>query len=208
MHGWGFDRSIWQGIAARLPEHELHTADRGYFGEQSCVAADEPFVALGHSLGALLLIEAGGPSCRGIIAINGFDRFIASADDPAAGVPGRMLERMIARLAVTPEPVVSDFRARCGAPPASAVPNVARLAADLVLLRDTDVTGSLAGGHRPILSLHGATDWLLSTGHREAAFRNAPCVQRETHPGAGHDLPWARPGWCADRIRGFVSALA
>jgi pimeloyl-[acyl-carrier protein] methyl ester esterase len=209
LHGWGFDGSVWRAIAARLPEHDLRTADRGYFGNPIPLDETEPFVAIGHSLGALLLLLDGyAPLCRGLVAINGFDRFVASANHPGIGAARRPLDRMIARLRTAPAAVVSEFRARCGAAAIKSEIETAALERDLLLLRDADGTAASAAWHAPILSLQGGADWLLSTGHRAQVFALAEHVERSTHPSAGHGLPWAEPDWCADHIRRFARDLA
>src|SRR3546814_9254291 len=81
-------------------------SDLGYFGERRQFGGDErPFVAVGHSLGALLWLKALPPNCAGLVAINGFYRFAGEPGDPTA-VPRRMVERMIARFRERPAQVL------------------------------------------------------------------------------------------------------
>lgn len=197
LHGWGYDAAIWDGVRAALPEFSAVAWDRGYFGPASALAIDGPVLAIGHSLGALLLAEAETPHCIGLIAINGFDRF--TGDD---AVQPRVMERMRKRFAEAPAEVLRDFRARIGSEAPTATIDAAMLAADLARLAEVDARDV---ARPPTLVLHGAADPLLPPPMRGAVFANAV---RESFPGAGHLLPLTHAGWCADRIRAFAETLA
>jgi len=192
LHGWGLDASLWDGVRAALPDHETVAMDRGYFGPPMNDRPPGPFVAVGHSLGAMLL--AGTSGLAGLIAVNGFDRFTGGD-----AVPPRVVERMRTRFAEAPAEVLGDFRARIGAgeAPDHIEPDI--LAADLDLL---------AAPHpqpcerRDVLVLHGGADPLLPASMREAVFAGAP---RETLAEAGHLLPLTHPSWVAERIRAFAA---
>src|SRR3546814_3936308 len=83
LHGWGFDAALWDSMRATLGGD---ASDLGYFGERRQFGDDErPFVAVGHSLGALLWLKALPPNCAGLVAINGFDRFAGEPGDPKIG---------------------------------------------------------------------------------------------------------------------------
>jgi pimeloyl-[acyl-carrier protein] methyl ester esterase len=192
LHGWGLDASLWDGVRAALPEFDAIVWDRGYFGRPSAPQPEGPVLAIGHSLGALLLTD--GSDAIGLIAINGFDRF--TGED---AVPPRIIERMRRRFAEAPHEVLADFRARIGAGPAPERIDEASLAADLALLGDTD---RRAVKRPPTLVLHGGADPLLPPTMRETVFADAP---RETLDGAGHLLPLTHPTWCAERIRALLS---
>ncbi|MET0269823.1 MAG: alpha/beta fold hydrolase [Sphingomonas sp.] len=185
LHGWGFDASLWNGIVAALPGRRTVRWDRGYFAApmQADVA---PVLAVGHSLGALLL-AAWLPPHVPLVAINGFDRF--AGDD---AVPPRLLDRMRARLTRSPQGVLDDFRARCGASPAPPIADAAALSADL----DRLATMAAPANGRRMLLLNGADDPILPRAMRAATFAGA---MRETAAG-GHLLPVTHPGWCAERI--------
>jgi len=197
LHGWGFDASIWEPLRAVLPEFEAVIWDRGYFGAPAMSEVEGPVLAIGHSLGALLLAQTRPAHAIGLVAINGFDRF-AGPD----GVPERVVARMRRRFAEAPAEVLADFRIRCGAetttPPFDAEP----LAADLALLAEADARAAL---RPPTLVLHGAEDPILPSSMRATVFAGAV---RETFPEAGHLLPLTHAGWCASRIRAFAEALA
>lgn len=180
-------------------------ADRGYFG-----TAVEPSVeaacAVGHSLGGLHLLQALPRGCRGVVIINGFDRFAAMDGRP--GVPSRIIDRMLTRFAQHPLEVVTDFRARCGAPPPPETLNAARLGADLRLLRYADARTASAALALPVLLLQGGQDPILPAELRENSFAETGNVRRETLPDGGHLLPLSHPRWCAERIRAFAEGLA
>ena len=231
LHGWGLDASLWDGVRAALPEFETVAWDRGSFGPPSAETVEEPVIAVGHSLGAMLL--AGMEGVAGLIAVNGFDRF--TGED---AVPPRVVERMRRRFAEAPREVLGDFRARIGAGPAPDRIEPETLAADLAILGNPPPKGEgdrpkggggvlqgkagfssaagsplhhslrerspspCRGGFCRILVLHGSADPLLPAPMRETAFASAP---RETLAGAGHLLPLTHPAWVAERIRAFAA---
>jgi pimeloyl-[acyl-carrier protein] methyl ester esterase len=191
LHGWGLDASLWDGVRAALPEFETIVWDRGYFDAPSAPHPAGPVLAIGHSLGALLLADL--PGSTGLIAINGFDRFAGEG-----AVAPRIVERMRRRFAETPREVLADFRTRIGADSVPASLDEERLAADLALLAEADARACV----RPsTLVLHGEADPLLPPAMRETVFAGA---SRETLAGAGHLLPLAHPAWCAEHIRAFA----
>jgi pimeloyl-[acyl-carrier protein] methyl ester esterase len=191
LHGWGFDASLWDAMRAELREFETLALDRGYFGQVADALPEGPFLAVGHSLGSLLLALDPPPGCMGLVAINGFDRFTGPER-----VPARVVARMQAQFGVKPGDVLQDFRKRVGATAASAHFDAERLSDDLDVLAATDASLRCAG--RRVTALHGGADPLLPPAMREAVFPGAP---RFTHPDAGHLLPLTHPQWCADQIR-------
>jgi pimeloyl-[acyl-carrier protein] methyl ester esterase len=192
LHGWGLDASLWNAVRAALPEHETVALDRGYFGAPMVDVPSEPFIAIGHSLGALLLADM--PHAIGLVAVNGFDRFIGEG-----AVAPRIVDRMRKRFVQAPADVLADFRARIGASPAPESLDSERLGADLDLLAETDRRDAA----RPrTLVLHGGADPLLPAAMRETVFAGAP---RETVAGGGHLLPLTHPAWVADHIRAFAA---
>ncbi|MBA2933121.1 alpha/beta fold hydrolase [Sphingomonas sp. CGMCC 1.13654] len=190
LHGWGLDASLWDGVRAALPEFETVVWDRGYFAHPIADPVEGPVLAIGHSLGAMLLA---GRFDR-LVAVNGFDRFAGND-----AVPPRVVERMRTRFAENPVAVLADFRARIGAPPAANDLEPEALAADLAILAE-----GYARDARPphTLVLHGGADPLLPASMREIVFAGAP---RETLAEGGHLLPLTRPDWVADHIRAFAA---
>ncbi len=206
VHGWGFDASFWHPVIAHLPELDCRTEDRGYFGAPDKTAPDGPHIVVAHSFGAMRMLAAPPDDCRGMLAINGFDRF--ATREGAPGVRIRVLDRMIARLASDPAAVVRDFRTRCGTDAPFGQPDVPRLKADLETLRDADCTGANANWAVPLISLHGANDPLLPAAMRETAFSACPDLTRDTIQDGGHLLPMTHRAYCAAAIANLVERAA
>lgn len=198
-HGWGYDASFWAPLAAVLGP--LAADDRGYYGEPRPDPAqpDEPHVLIGHSFGAMRMLAEAGPGCRGLVAINGFDRFVAGDDVP--GVAPRVLERMARRCATDSAGTVVDFRVRCGDAAPLPGPPTDRLAKDLAQLGKDRIS---EWPHLPLLRLDGMADPLLLVAHRAACFGGAPARDLA---GGGHLLPLTHPGWCAAVVAEFVAQL-
>ncbi len=203
MHGWGFDASIWSGVVRHLDGFECRLADRGYFGSPVAVESDGPCLVVGHSMGAMHWLADLPDRCRGMVAVNGFDRFVEG--DGFSGAARRPLDRMIARLPQSPAQVLADFRRRCGADPAAGAPELAPLLTDLELLRDGDLRD--ATDCLSVLSLQGANDPLLPEAMRGAVFARAR-VTRMTCENAGHLLPLEAPEWTAKAIAEFARVAA
>ncbi|MDH7640771.1 alpha/beta fold hydrolase [Sphingomonas oryzagri] len=215
LHGWGLDANLWDGVRAALPEFETVAWDRGYFGAASADPVAGPVVAVGHSLGAMLLA---GRFDR-LVAVNGFDRFTGEN-----AVPPRVVERMRKRFGEAPREVLADFRARIGAETPPERIDAASLAADLETLASnnarhceerSDEAIHMRGarsdgllryarndGERDVLILQGGADPLLPAAMRASTFAGA---RRETLAEGGHLLPLTHPQWVADHLRAFAA---
>lgn len=191
LHGWGFDASLWDTLTDALSSHRVIRWDRGYFGASETPAIEGPVLGIGHSLGSMLLADA-LPAETPLIAINGFDHFTGPD-----GVASRVVERMQGRFAESPADVLTEFRARCGAPPTASARNDERLADDLSLL----ATHRTAPAPRRVLSLQGGMDPILPICLRDTVF---PGAARATCEEAGHLLPVTHAAWCAARIEDFL----
>ena len=205
MHGWAFDRTLWQGVTAQLPEFDCRLADRGYFGAASMRDCPDQMIVVAHSLGTMHVLAAPPPHCRGLVAINGFDRFSAGEGFP--GVPLRVLDRMNARLAASPDAVVREFRQRCGTDAPAGPLAIAGLQQDLALLRDGDCRADAARWNAPIVLLEAEDDPILTPALRAAVFASAPRLHRVRQPTGGHLLPVTEPAACAAAIRELVDLL-
>jgi len=205
LHGWGFDARFWDPLADLLSDFPQLRDDAGYFGRPVTPAPDGPCVAVSHSFGTMRLLAAPPAQLRGLVAINGFDRF---TDAPAfPGIARRVVDRMVSAMAQEPETVLADFRIRCGDDRDFGIPDANRLQAALVDLRDRDLRESAAAMTVPVLSLQGAEDPILGMMLRESVFAAATRVMRRTHPHGGHLLPVQDPQWCAEAIRSFARTL-
>ncbi len=211
VHGWGFEPGFWQGLRNALPEHECGAIDLGYYGPPAGPAfpPDRPLIAVGHSLGVLWLLKTRPFAWRGLVSINGFERFVED-DNFKPAVPLRVIDRMIRRLAADPAGVVEEFRHRCGASgplPDGPVPDALLLG--LSWLRDWDARQDENGPNaEPILALSGGHDPILPAGMDEHSFACFPDLRRARLENGGHLLPVTDPEWCAGRIRAFLAEIA
>lgn len=191
VHGWGFDPSIWGGLRrvfAAWPSVEI---DLGYFGKPMLELPEGPVLGIGHSFGAMWLLRNPPAGLRGLVAINGFDRFATQQ---------RVMDRMVSRFGTSPHEVLSKFRERCGADAPPQDIDAERLGRDLAILRDEEERETARALGVPILSLQGSEDPILTTVSVKGAFWGVPDVKRKILSGEGHLLPLTAPDWCADLI--------
>jgi pimeloyl-[acyl-carrier protein] methyl ester esterase len=202
VHGWGFDAAIWDRLVALLPECSSERTDRGYFGAPYEPPFARSFIAVTHSFGSMRMLCDPPAGCRGLVAINGFDRFVAGSD--WEGVSARVLDRMIARFGKGAPAVLLEFRRRCGCAEPFKLADLDRLQEDLLSLRDLDGREHATRFPFPILSLQGEADPILPAGLRDACFGSALSVSRASSPDGGHILPLTDADFCAEQIRLFA----
>lgn len=232
VHGWAFDASVWTPLRAELGDWPHEVADAGYFGAAQSPAtaigrvidpvvghvadpaigrvmdpATGPVIAIGHSMGVLRLLRDLPSHCVGLVSINGFPRF-GAAPDFDAGVPRRMLDRMLKRLSTDPTAVLQDFRERCGDASAFGEPRLQPLARDLEALRDEDQRHALAALPVPLLILAGLDDPIVPAAMTQAAFGGRLGDERHDLEHGGHLLPVSAAPWCARHIAGFIDRLS
>ena len=207
-HGWGFDAGFWDGLRARLPGEDVAVLDWGYFGAPLLPppSPGRPLIAVGHSYGAMLLLQLSAVKWAGFVAVNGFARFSQADDYP--GARRRVIDQMLKRFDEAPAAVLADFRARCGAaePPPPGL-DVQRLRAGLVALRDDDARDAAAALACPALLLAGDADPIVSpetTRASAACFRHATV---EWLAGGGHLSPRLAPDWCVGHLTAFAARL-
>lgn len=206
FHGWGFDSGIWDRVSRLLGDWPALYFDRGYFGAPGAPVADGPCIAVTHSFGTMLALRDPPAHCAGILAINGFDRFVAAPGSP--GVPGRIVERMTARFDEEPEAVLHEFRRRCGWESPFTLRSAQVLGEDLRRLATMDCTAISTRTELPILSLQGSADPILPEAMRAAVFAKTRGIQRATIAKGGHLLPLTEPEACARAIRDFAEVIA
>ena len=207
VHGWAFDATVWTPLRAELGDWPHAVADAGYFGAaQSPATATGPVIAIGHSMGVLRLLRDLPSTCVGLVSINGFPRF-GAAPDFDAGVPRRMLDRMLKRLSTDPTAVLQDFRERCGEASAFGAPRLEPLARDLEALRDEDQRHALAALPVPLLILAGQDDPIVPAAMTQAAFGGSAGDERHDLEHGGHLLPASAAPWCARHIAGFIDRV-
>jgi len=205
LHGWAFDRTVWGDVIGFLPGVECRVADRGYFGNPCALDAPGDTLVVAHSLGAMQALANLPAHCRGMVAINGFERFSAATDWP--GIAPRVLQRMLARLDEDPASVVNEFRMRCGTVAQDGPADLAALRADLTMLRDGDTRAAAAAWRLPLITLEADDDPIVPQSLRDAAFAAVPGRVRLRRATGGHLLPLADPATCAATIRDALDAL-
>lgn len=157
-------------------------------------------------MGVLRLLRGLPPACAGLVSINGFPRFGAGPDFDA-GVPRRMLDRMLKRFSAEPSAVLQDFRQRCGDATAIGAPRLEPLAQDLEALRDEDQRSALAALPVPLLILTGQDDPIVPAPMTQAAFDGRLDDERHEREQGGHLLPVSDAPWCARHIAEFITRL-
>ena len=205
VHGWGFGPEFWAPVVARLPGRAISVADLGFYGQEGDMAVEPlrafcqgggPVLAVGHSLGFLLLAtQVELPKGSFLAGINAFGRF-AAGPDFSAGVAPRLLARMMRGLEQTPLRVVNDFRARCGASslPEQTALNAPALASGLTLLCEGEARATLADMAGRMAVLAGENDPVVPKAMTVASLpKFVACRWSE----GGHLLPQTAPETCA-----------
>ncbi len=77
VHGWGFNARIWAELVPHLGGADITLVDLGFVtgGPKGQEAWPEDAIAVGHSLGVLWLLKQEAHRFKGLVSIQGFDRF-------------------------------------------------------------------------------------------------------------------------------------
>ncbi|RBM05430.1 alpha/beta fold hydrolase [Novacetimonas cocois] len=198
MHGWAFGPEIWTPIQRQLTGRACINLDFGYFSNERHVELpDGPFIAIGHSLGALWLLDQAPEQCRGMVLLNGFARFAAAADFPE-GVAPRILTRMMRALKSAPHATVEDFRRRAGTDlPLPGTPQPERLAAGLQQLQDLDARQAICPPRFPLCCLAGTLDPIAPPGLTQGSLAQGTSIDWVE---GGHLLPLTHVPACLHTI--------
>ncbi|GBQ11686.1 alpha/beta fold hydrolase [Swaminathania salitolerans] len=221
LHGWSYDSGVWASVREALPDPDgavfldlghtdLAHTDPSQTNPSHMDAPcpdripDEPFLAVGHSAGALWFLNRAAPQCRGVVAINGFSRF-CKAPDFENGIEPRLVERMIRQLDSDPAATVRRFRKSIMCP-LFPLPEPApdALRAGLQGLLEHDGRPAARSLGRRLVSVEGEEDPLLCAAMRDEAF---PEADRRILPG-GHLLPLTDPESCARIIRDTLDRVS
>ena len=206
IHGWGLTPAFWDGLAAKLTEFPQYRVDGGFFGNAAEMPAIDfsNAVLIGHSLGFLRGVQL-STHWAGLVAINGFARFVA-APDRIGCTSGAVLRDLRRRLAADPLATLAEFHRYIGAQPPAGMPQEDALRDGLDDLRDGDIGMALAGVTAPSLVLAGRTDPLVPVA-ASADLAGGGGGALHWHESGGHVLPQADPVWCADHIRRLLATL-
>ncbi len=208
VHGWAFDPSFWDTIRAALGPIQSRCLDFGFFGPRPAMDLPQvPYVAVGHSLGALWLLRHHGPLCRGLVLINGFSRFGSATDFPR-GIPRRVIERMRAGLLREPEGLLHSFRLRAGID-TPLPPHIERdrLEQGLQALMDMDCRNDLKQATCPVHVIAGTEDAIAPPTLTRACFTPGSGVDTPQWLDGGHLLPLTHATTCARAITGMTRRI-
>jgi pimeloyl-[acyl-carrier protein] methyl ester esterase len=205
VHGWGFNAAIWREMIRLMRISEVSLVDFGFIAGRPKAANTWPSnaIAVGHSLGVLWLLhragEAGSAPFRGLVSIQGFDRFCPPI--PPARVAG--MRRGLRRDAGQ---TLEAFWRECGtepfAPPESL--NVERLDEGLGWLMDWDARGARASHACPTLTLAARDDAIVPEAMSSAIWGEDNIYWSQS---GGHVLPLRQPEWCAGHVLDFAYAV-
>jgi pimeloyl-[acyl-carrier protein] methyl ester esterase len=205
VHGWGFNAAIWRDLTRYMRTSEVSYVDLGFVagGPKAAITWPSDAIAVGHSLGVLWLLhragEEGRPPFRGLVSIQGFDRFCPH-------IPPSRVAGMRRDLHRDPSQTLEAFWRGCGTEPFASPEalNVARLDEGLGWLMDWDETKARAELACPTLALAARDDAVVPAAMSEAIWRSDTILWSDT---GGHVLPLQHPEWCANHVLDFAHAL-
>lgn len=201
VHGWGFHAGIWASLIERLPDAKVTLIDLGFVagGPEGSPDWPEDAIAVGHSLGVLWLLKEAGARFKGLVSIQGFDRFCPH-------VPLSRVSALKRGLARDPGGTLQAFWHSCGAPdfaePASL--NTGRLDEGLNWLMHWDARAARESLECPTLILAAEDDPIVPPAMSEAVWGKENIVWS---PDGGHVLPLRHPRWCAHHVAEFAHSL-
>ena len=202
QHGWGFGAWCWDRWRDALPAgFVLRCPDRGYFGPAVVVAA-WPRIVLAHSLGLHLLSPQLCAAAELIVVISGFHSFHSSCARQAR-CSRRTVGQMLARLEREPAALLTDFYARCDAPPDSRWPgaiDVGSLCRDLQLLQESVLELTVIPAAAQVLILHGSRDRVVPVERAEELNELLSNSELAIVAEAGHALPLTHTRACWERV--------
>ncbi|WP_135078222.1 alpha/beta hydrolase [Terasakiella sp. SH-1] len=199
VHGWGFDPSFWEGVTMFLPTFDKEFVDLGFKGEENPVI-DPNAVYVTHSMGLPWALEH-VPSCKGLIAINGFTKFCADENWPD-GVAPRMLQRMISQFDKMPEKVWTDFMKNCGDlfPVYSDAFHTQELSEGLKYLSQCDVRQAFESFDGKFMAIASETDRIIPEKLTSTSFGEEVIWYKE----GNHLLPLFESQAIAEDILAFL----
>jgi len=206
VHGWGFNASIWAPLITELGDAATTVVDLGFVeggeGAKGSGKLDwtDDAIAVGHSLGVLWLLKQERARFRGLVSIQGFDRYCPHV--PKSRVVA--LQRGIDR---DPAGTMDAFWRSCGAPdfaPTSAL-NPDRLREGLDWLIQWNAEDARKSLRCPVLSLATRDDVIVPPAMTETIWGREKVVWQ---PEGGHALPIRFPEWCATHVVEFANSVS
>ncbi|MGH6866388.1 MAG: alpha/beta fold hydrolase [Methyloceanibacter sp.] len=201
VHGWGFHAGIWADFVPHLSGAEITFVDLGFVAGgpkgQSEWPADA--IAVGHSLGALWLLQNHPSRFKALVSIQGFDCFCCHVPPSRVSALKRGLERDAGA-------TMQAFWRSCGAAgfTLAAAVNVERLNEGLDWLMHWDARQAKGELVCPVQALASRDDAIVPAPMSEAIWGDPGVVWS---PDGGHVLPLKYPRWCARNVLEFAHAL-
>ncbi|MDV7338721.1 alpha/beta hydrolase [Terasakiella sp. A23] len=202
VHGWGFDPSFWDEIIPAFCDHDVQCIDLGFYGNEKTDLPDEA-VYITHSMGLAWVLQNAN-QINGLIAINGFTKF-CQADDWPAGVPERMLTRMIRQFDKAPDAVWAQFMTNSGVndPVWSDTADIQGMKEGLACLLNWDVRDLYTSLQCPKMILSSRNDQIVPEKLSLAAFPEDIIWYKE----ANHVLVLNQAGETIRHIQRFLDSL-
>jgi len=201
VHGWGYHAGIWADLIGHLGDADVTLVDLGFVagGPKGGTEWPDDSIAVGHSLGLLWLLKEGRGRFKGLVSIQGFDRFCPHVPPSRLTALKRGLER-------DPAATMQAFWRSCGAS-GFALPealNVARLDEGLDWLMHWDAAEAKERLDCPLLALAARDDPIVPSAMTEAVWQGRNIIWS---PDGGHVLPLKHPRRCARHVLEFAHTL-
>jgi pimeloyl-[acyl-carrier protein] methyl ester esterase len=206
-HGWGFDRTCWQGWADRfeLEGIKFRSIDRGYFG--AAIGYENPStIIFVHSYGLHLCPIAELQQAKLLVIFSGFQTF-HPLKEAARRRSQQILQQMLMQLENSPKLVLDNFWRKCGTlPPPIAHLNLELLANDLQDLGNCAIDLALLATLPQILIFHGSGDRIVPVQKgQEVANKLSGNSQYFEIANAGHALPFTDLEQCWSVVQQAVT---
>lgn len=203
IHGWAFDKNLWNAVSAALPDMPSIRVELGFLGApQEIPEMTSEDILIGHSLGFQWGI-AHYQGWKKWIAINSFARFAGSVEEGYC-VPISALRALKQNLLRDAHRTITAFRKNIGCRDKVSDVDEARLQEGLDWLQGLDVAYDLAHMSADGLVLASGKDPLVPLSASEFLASRKPAAQISMREEGGHLLPVTDPLWCAEHIRKFI----
>ena len=210
QHGWAWDADAWQGWGAVAGARaKFKVLERGYFGRPAIAwsAIERQTncqIVVAHSLGLHFLSAACLERVQLLVIVGGFQRFHPE-EGVAARRSRRAVQRMLQRLPLEPQGLISDFYTQCFAPAAKEcetmeTANIPLLERDLKRLHTDQLDLTVVETVPQTLLLHGGADRIVPLERAEHLHSQLPSSQLRVFADAGHALPFTHTQACWDVV--------
>ncbi|NGP86981.1 alpha/beta fold hydrolase [Fodinibius halophilus] len=209
LHGWGFDRHIWDHWETELSKYgNFQTYDRGYFDNPQEIKVDNsggPVVLISHSFGLHWITKNLLEAADLLIITGGFLYF-----HPYAAQYKRrsrlIVQEMVNELEINPEKVLQRFYDNCFSPlEAEEIAyeelNLQLLLEDLQRLQDSRLDAEILKKVGKVCILHGSQDQIVPYKKGRQIYNQLQqYAQYFELKNAGHALPKTHHRQCLEFV--------